>query len=149
LEGDDRLRPRQLALESTVLDFELSHARIDQLGRRSPLARAPGEISLTVVFFVLSVGIAVFPTDGHDADALIKYADIAMYRAKERGRNTYHFFTPALNVKDVIKELIDDEQAPLTDQEIMERLAEHGYHIARRTVAKYRMQLAILPSSLR
>jgi len=59
------------------------------------------------------------------------------------------FFTPALNVKDVIKELIDDEQAPLTDQEIMERLAEHGYHIARRTVAKYRDQLGILPSSLR
>jgi len=59
------------------------------------------------------------------------------------------FFTPALNVKDVIKELIDREGAPLTDQEIMERLAEHGYHIARRTVAKYRDQLGILPSSLR
>ncbi len=59
------------------------------------------------------------------------------------------FFTPALNVKDVIKELIDGEKAPLTDQEIMERLAEHGYHIARRTVAKYRDQLGILPSSLR
>jgi len=59
------------------------------------------------------------------------------------------FFTPALNVKDVIKELIDQEKAPLTDQEIMERLAEHGYHIARRTVAKYRDQLGILPSSLR
>ena len=59
------------------------------------------------------------------------------------------FFTPALNVKDVIKELIESEQAPLTDQEIMERLAEHGYHIARRTVAKYRDQLGILPSSLR
>ncbi len=59
------------------------------------------------------------------------------------------FFTPALNVKDVIKELIDEEGAPLTDQEIMERLAEHGYHIARRTVAKYRDQLGILPSSLR
>ena len=59
------------------------------------------------------------------------------------------FFTPALNVKDVIKELIESEQAPLTDQEIMERLAEYGYHIARRTVAKYRDQLGILPSSLR
>ncbi len=59
------------------------------------------------------------------------------------------FFTPALNVKDVIKELIEGEKAPLTDQEIMERLAEHGYHIARRTVAKYRDQLGILPSSLR
>ncbi len=59
------------------------------------------------------------------------------------------FFTPALNVKDVIKELVDHEKAPLTDQEIMESLADHGYHIARRTVAKYRDQLGILPSSLR
>ena len=59
------------------------------------------------------------------------------------------FFTPALNVKDVIKELIDSEEEPLTDQQITERLADYGHHIARRTVAKYRDQLGILPSSLR
>jgi RNA polymerase sigma-54 factor len=38
---------------------------------------------------------------------------------------------------------------PLTDQQITERLAAYGHHIARRTVAKYRDQLGILPSSLR
>jgi RNA polymerase sigma-54 factor len=59
------------------------------------------------------------------------------------------FFTPALNVKDVIKELIEAEVEPLTDQQITERLAAYGHHIARRTVAKYRDQLGILPSSLR
>lgn len=59
------------------------------------------------------------------------------------------FFTPALNVKDVIKEMIDGESEPLTDQQITEMLAEFGHHIARRTVAKYRDQLGILPSSLR
>ncbi len=60
-----------------------------------------------------------------------------------------HFFTPSLSVKDVLKEVIEKEGAPLTDSEIVERLEERGIHIARRTVAKYRMQLAILPSSLR
>jgi RNA polymerase sigma-54 factor len=60
-----------------------------------------------------------------------------------------HFFTPSLSVKDVIKELIEKESRPLTDAEIAERLRERGIHIARRTVAKYRMQLNILPSSLR
>jgi len=40
-EGHDRLRPRQLALESTVLDFEFPHARIDRLGRRASLVRTP------------------------------------------------------------------------------------------------------------
>ncbi|MDQ6941316.1 MAG: EAL domain-containing protein [Candidatus Eremiobacteraeota bacterium] len=47
-------------------------------------------------FLTTSIGIAIFPDDGDDADALIKHADVAMYRAKERGRNTHQFFTPAL-----------------------------------------------------
>jgi RNA polymerase sigma-54 factor len=60
-----------------------------------------------------------------------------------------NFFTASLSIKDVIEELIANEKAPLTDAEIAERLAERGIHVARRTVAKYRMQLKILPSSLR
>src|ERR687884_1558463 len=60
-----------------------------------------------------------------------------------------HFFTPSLSVKDIMKEVIEKEGKPLTDSEIVERLKDKGIHIARRTVAKYRMQLAILPSSLR
>ena len=59
------------------------------------------------------------------------------------------FFTASLSVKDVIKELIEAEDQPLTDQEIAERLAARNIHVARRTVAKYREQLNILPSSLR
>ncbi len=60
-----------------------------------------------------------------------------------------NFFTASLSIKDVIEELIENEKAPLTDAEIAERLAQRGIHVARRTVAKYRMQLKILPSSLR
>lgn len=59
------------------------------------------------------------------------------------------FFTPSLSVKDVIKEIIEGESTPLTDQEIADILSERGIKIARRTVAKYREQLAILPSPLR
>jgi RNA polymerase sigma-54 factor len=60
-----------------------------------------------------------------------------------------HFFTPSLSIKDVIKEMIEKEGRPLTDAQIAERLRADGIEIARRTVAKYRMQLDILPSSLR
>jgi diguanylate cyclase (GGDEF)-like protein len=48
-------------------------------------------------FVTTSIGIASYPADGRDAETLVKHADVAMYRAKDRGRNTYQFFTPALN----------------------------------------------------
>lgn len=44
-----------------------------------------------------SVGVSAYPTDGSDAAALIKQAHIAMYRAKESGRNSVQFYTPAMN----------------------------------------------------
>jgi RNA polymerase sigma-54 factor len=58
------------------------------------------------------------------------------------------FFTASLSVMDVIKELIASETSPLTDQEIADELARRGIVIARRTVAKYREQLGILPPSI-
>lgn len=59
------------------------------------------------------------------------------------------FFSASLSIKNVIKEIIENEGNPLTDQEIAERLSVRGIRIARRTVAKYRDQLRILPSTLR
>jgi diguanylate cyclase (GGDEF)-like protein len=45
-----------------------------------------------------SIGIATFPDDGRDANALMKSADIAMYRAKEAGKNNFQFYSPQMNV---------------------------------------------------
>jgi diguanylate cyclase (GGDEF)-like protein/PAS domain S-box-containing protein len=44
-----------------------------------------------------SIGIALFPEDGNDAQTLLKHADSAMYRAKDSGRNMFQFFTRELN----------------------------------------------------
>ena len=44
-----------------------------------------------------SIGIAVFPLDGDDVEALLKNSDTAMYHAKEAGRNNYQFFAQAMN----------------------------------------------------
>ncbi len=49
------------------------------------------------LYLTCSVGIAVYPGDAIDAEALTKHAEIAMYRAKEMGRSTYQFYTPEMN----------------------------------------------------
>ena len=44
-----------------------------------------------------SIGIAIFPNDGNDMESLLKNSDIAMYHAKESGRNNYQFFSAEMN----------------------------------------------------
>jgi diguanylate cyclase (GGDEF)-like protein len=51
------------------------------------------------LFISTSVGVSVFPHDGRDEETLIRNADLAMYRAKEAGRNRYHLYTPAMDVQ--------------------------------------------------
>ncbi|HUH17019.1 MAG TPA: RNA polymerase factor sigma-54 [Methylomirabilota bacterium] len=62
-----------------------------------------------------------------------------------------HFFTASLGVKDQIKRMIEaeDPKHPYSDQEIADTLAGQGIALARRTVAKYRDELQILPARLR
>jgi diguanylate cyclase (GGDEF)-like protein len=57
-----------------------------------PIVVAANEITVGA-----SIGIAVFPTDGEDAEALLKNADAAMYHAKSQGRNGYAFYTRPLH----------------------------------------------------
>ncbi|MDX9715011.1 MAG: EAL domain-containing protein [Dissulfurispiraceae bacterium] len=46
-----------------------------------------------------SMGVSIYPADGETSDMLLKNADAAMYHVKEQGRNSYHFYSPAMNVK--------------------------------------------------
>jgi diguanylate cyclase (GGDEF)-like protein len=46
----------------------------------------------------VSIGISTFPADGSDSQSLLKAADVAMYRAKETGRNNYQYYLPSMNV---------------------------------------------------
>jgi len=51
------------------------------------------------LYITASVGIAVYPADGQDPHNLMKYADLAMYRAKELDRNNFQFYSSDLNVR--------------------------------------------------
>ena len=48
-------------------------------------------------FISATAGVSIFDTDGGDAHTLIKNADSAMHRAREKGRNFYEFFAPEMN----------------------------------------------------
>ncbi|MGC2463844.1 MAG: EAL domain-containing protein [Candidatus Acidiferrum sp.] len=61
-----------------------------------------------VLHVTASIGLSVFPDDGMDAETLIKNADTAMYQAKENGRQSYQFFRPAMNVRAVQRQSIEE-----------------------------------------
>lgn len=62
---------------------------------------APFNLEGRELYITTSVGISMFPNDGLDVETLVKNADTAMYRAKERGRNNYKMYTQALNTATV------------------------------------------------
>ena len=61
---------------------------------RPPFVLEGREVTVTA-----SIGITVFPADSADAEVLVKYADTAMYAAKEAGRDAFRFYTAAMNAK--------------------------------------------------
>jgi diguanylate cyclase (GGDEF)-like protein/PAS domain S-box-containing protein len=87
--------------EFTVLLSGLAHAEdAAKVAQRivAEMAR-PFAVEGHELFVTASLGIAVHPQDGGDVDALLKNADIAMYSAKDTGRNNYKFYSSELNAR--------------------------------------------------
>ncbi|MGM0594829.1 MAG: bifunctional diguanylate cyclase/phosphodiesterase, partial [Pseudomonadota bacterium] len=67
-----------------------------------------------------SIGISLYPDDGDSPETLIKNADTALYRAKETGRNNYHFYIPELTEQSLERfELERDLRRALEQQELV------------------------------
>ncbi|MCX8001201.1 MAG: EAL domain-containing protein [Anoxybacillus mongoliensis] len=85
---------RQGGDEFTIIFTPLHH--IDELRRFVndivSISQQPIAVQHLDMRISLSVGVAVYPYDGETGDTLMKHADMAMYRAKEQGKNQYQFF---------------------------------------------------------
>jgi diguanylate cyclase (GGDEF)-like protein/PAS domain S-box-containing protein len=65
-------------------------------------------IDLHELHVTASIGVSVYPDDGLDAETLIKNADTAMYQAKANGRQSYQFFKPAMYVRAMERQSIEE-----------------------------------------
>lgn len=55
------------------------------------------------VYVTASIGISISPADGETPEVLLKQADIAMYRAKQQGKNNYQLYSPSMNTKAMVR----------------------------------------------
>jgi diguanylate cyclase (GGDEF)-like protein/PAS domain S-box-containing protein len=72
----------------------------------------PFSIGGRELFVTTSIGVSLFPSDGEDAETLVRNADTAMYRAKEQGRDNYQLYAPAMNARAVERLLLESRLRP-------------------------------------
>ncbi|ABM20855.1 putative bifunctional diguanylate cyclase/phosphodiesterase [Marinobacter nauticus] len=93
---------------------------IHLLGQIKQCFAAPFEVQGEAHSITATMGVAVYPQSGLDADTLLRNADIALYRAKEQGRNTYQFYTEGMQDREVLRlELDRDLSQALANDEFV------------------------------
>lgn len=76
-------------LESEIVAEEIAQKIINEM-------KMFFEVDGEKMYITCSIGISIYPNDGKESVSLLKDADLAMYHAKESGRNRYHFFSKEL-----------------------------------------------------
>ncbi len=101
---------RQGGDEFVVLISEINHPEdaISMSRRLLQVVAGANSIEMHDLHITASIGVSIYPDDGRDAETLIKNADTAMYHAKENGRQSFQFFTPAMNAQAVERQLIEE-----------------------------------------
>lgn len=87
-------------------EFAILLDDLTSINDATPLARKildtmapPTRLDGRELFVTASIGISLYPSDGPDAHTLLKNADIAMYRAKDLGKNNYQFYSTDMSAK--------------------------------------------------
>lgn len=105
--------------EFTIIMPNLSNAKeIETVAKRmNDSFKLPVEVEGNLLHFSCSIGISLFPSDGKDADDLLKRADIALYAAKEKGRDGFLFFRPEMEERSLERILLENEMQKAIEQE--------------------------------
>lgn len=87
--------------EFTLLLSDFADVRSIEFLARKVVARLSESFTVAgrKIFITASIGIALYPGDGADADDLLQNADTAMYHVKERGKNGFQYFSREMNLK--------------------------------------------------
>ncbi len=102
-----RLGGDEFTILLTRLAEEEHAGRVAQ--RILDLLSQPTRIGDQEVYISGSIGITLYPSDGEDVDMLLRNADVAMYHAKESGRNSFQFFSAQLNQRTMEKLSIETD----------------------------------------
>jgi diguanylate cyclase (GGDEF)-like protein/PAS domain S-box-containing protein len=94
-----RLGGDEFALILTMTREQTEDEAVSVANEVREALRAPFDLNGQQAVLTASIGIAMYPDDATDPGTLVKYADVAMVRAKEAGRDGYRFFTAGMNVQ--------------------------------------------------
>ncbi len=124
----DRLR-KTLRGEDTVArlggdEFILLIKRASEIGEIAKVAqraisalKPPFYFNNREFYITASAGIAVYPNDGNEVHDLLRNADIALYRAKEQGRDNYQFYAPTMGDKAIDRLTLENNLHKALDRE--------------------------------
>ena len=82
--------------------------------------KKPFTIENQELYVALSLGISVYPNDGVDPDTLMKNAEVAMYKAKENGRNNYQFYTANMTTRAFERVVLETQLRQSIEQKQLE-----------------------------
>ena len=101
-------------------DWPAGSLTLGLVQRMMEAVRAPYAAGGNALLISCSVGIAVYPGDADSAELLVERADVAMYRAKEAGRNNVHFYKAEMNARAMTRlRMESDLRSALQDNEFV------------------------------
>jgi len=100
----------------------------------------PHSLNNHEIFVGCSIGIAVYPSAGSDAESLQKHADMAMYQAKQSDSENFHFFTEAMNREASQQSQLIEDLSKAVDKQSFSIQYEPVFNLLSRELAAFKIR---------